>query len=679
MQQKILSQVKIIAFLAFFVFCVAFGLRLYFLEFKQVAHMDEILSIVLSEYNEYGWGKNFEPHKIYTAKQLQHMTLWNDSSLSGALSDVKKLYVNNRDDPHTNLYYSLLRLWHIGFIHTDLKQTFYRGISLNFVFFTCSFVLAFMLYVRLFGFNYFLLYFLALAFLNPASINNTLFMRPYALQEMSFLLLCYVFVRILQSFKNTSFNIPFLDNKDFALKLKKYIKIWSICIIFAFGFCFALRFFTNEIRYAQVVAHNIEINTESNIETKEIHYKIEGKMLFSSFIFRDHSPYIVIEPMPDSMKFTSQVLSPPIHQDKNPRYLQFDSTKDIQKGEIIGNIAYTLHISYKLYVMLVLVYVIGCVLFVCVRLLSYEVLILAICTAFALLSGYFALIFVVMIYFLATLWAYRAKAYKDKLFFATTFIYSLLLSKLLYPNYFSGFVGGRGKEVGDKLSLEYVIENFYQICTQFFDIFTHYLSYSVVIFGLFGLCLACAYALKYRSAILVYFKSDDVGLNPPLIALLFGICALLWAFVVIFVAPYKDLRYIMSIFPLLFLLLNFALVSLYHLLSHSVPQYVRGGGVIIALWFIGSIMPFDKQKIDTLQGYRFTLTKEYKDMVIPQIVLIENSTYYVSLIIPYLPKDLKVMFIESCEDLSSIMSVYDKIDFVVNEKFECALDSYDVK
>lgn len=428
-----------------------------------------------------------------------------------------------------------------------------------------------------------------------------------------------------------------------------------------------------------MVAHNIEINTESNIETKEIHYKIEGKMLFSSSIFRDHSPYIVIEPMLDSMKFTSQVLSPPIHQDKNPRYLQFDSTKDIQKGEIIGNIAYTLHISYKLYVMLVLVYVIGCVLFVCVRLLSYEVLILAICTAFALLSGYFALIFVVMIYFLATLWAYRAKAYKDKLFFATTFIYSLLLSKLLYPNYFSGFVGGRGKEVGDKLSLEYVIENFYQICTQFFDIFTHYLSYSVVIFGLFGLCLACAYALKYRSAILVYFKSDDVGLNPPLIALLFGICALLWAFVVIFVAPYKDLRYIMSIFPLLFLLLNFALVSLYHLLSHSVPQYVRGGGVIIALWCIGSIMPFDKQKIDTLQGYRFTLTKEYKDMVIPQIVLIENSTYYVSLIIPYLPKDLKVMFIESCEDLSSIMSVYDKIDFVVNEKFECALDSYDVK
>ncbi len=106
MQQKILSQVKIIAFLAFFVFCVAFGLRLYFLEFKQVAHMDEILSIVLSEYNEYGWGKNFEPHKIYTAKQLQHMTLWNDSSLSGALSDVKKLYVNNRDDPHTCLLYT---------------------------------------------------------------------------------------------------------------------------------------------------------------------------------------------------------------------------------------------------------------------------------------------------------------------------------------------------------------------------------------------------------------------------------------------------------------------------------------------------------------------------------------------------------------------------------------------
>ena len=89
-------------------------------------------------------------------------------------------------------------------------------------------------------------------------------------------------------------------------------------------------------------------------------------------------------------------------------------------------------------------------------------------------------------------------------------------------------------------------------------------------------------------------------------------------------------------------------------------------------------MPFDKQKIDTLQGYRFTLTKEYKDMVIPQIVLIENSTYYVSLIMPYLPKDLKVMFIESCADLPHLVDSYGAIEWITDREHKCALNHYDV-
>ena len=43
MQKKI----KIIIALAFLIFCVSFSFRIYFLESKQIAHMDEILSIVL--------------------------------------------------------------------------------------------------------------------------------------------------------------------------------------------------------------------------------------------------------------------------------------------------------------------------------------------------------------------------------------------------------------------------------------------------------------------------------------------------------------------------------------------------------------------------------------------------------------------------------------------------------
>ena len=172
---------------------LAITLRINFLEQKLDAHVDEILSIILSEYNEYGWGKVFEENKVITPDEAKSAILWNDSSLSGAFKDVYKLWKNNRDDPHTNFYYTLLRLWHIGYTDTNLQHIFYRGASLNILFFIIGFYFAYRIALR-FQYNYMVLLFLSIAFLNPASINNTLFMRPYALQEMLFLVFCYGFI-----------------------------------------------------------------------------------------------------------------------------------------------------------------------------------------------------------------------------------------------------------------------------------------------------------------------------------------------------------------------------------------------------------------------------------------------------------------------------------------------------
>lgn len=79
-----IAKSKILILGAVAILLVACGLRVYYLQYKDIAHMDEILSIVLAEYNEYGWGKDFETYTIYTAEQMQEMSLWNDSTLKGA-------------------------------------------------------------------------------------------------------------------------------------------------------------------------------------------------------------------------------------------------------------------------------------------------------------------------------------------------------------------------------------------------------------------------------------------------------------------------------------------------------------------------------------------------------------------------------------------------------------------
>lgn len=132
------------------VFLCALWLRIYYMNKKVDLHVDEGLSIVLAEYNKYGWSKYYDEDKVWSANELKKAILWNDASFNGAISDVAKLWNNNRDSPHTNLYYSLLRLWHIGFDSVDIDSIIMRGISLNLIFFAFSFLFAALLGYELF-------------------------------------------------------------------------------------------------------------------------------------------------------------------------------------------------------------------------------------------------------------------------------------------------------------------------------------------------------------------------------------------------------------------------------------------------------------------------------------------------------------------------------------------------
>lgn len=156
----------------------AIFIRFYALNYKDTLENDEIFSIIISNCTEYGWSKNFPINHLYTGKQLKDLFLWNDASLRDAISDIKRLYIYNYDPPHTNLYYSLLRLTFIGVGEFNLTQTILKAGCLNISIFCLGFFLMFKLLQLLFGKKSSLVPFgLFVAFFSTASISNTVYIN----------------------------------------------------------------------------------------------------------------------------------------------------------------------------------------------------------------------------------------------------------------------------------------------------------------------------------------------------------------------------------------------------------------------------------------------------------------------------------------------------------------------
>jgi len=180
------------------VFTFALGVRTCYIFQKQGMHGDETLSLIISSYNTYSWTSNYDEDKIYTGKELKEITFFESGSIIKALKDVIKLRKDNRDPPHTNLYYSFLRLWFAGQQTGDVHRIIVQGCLLNLLFFSLSFFFMYKLLKLLFQDKWLILLSLAVAFWGVGSISNTIFIRPYQLQETLFILFVYLFVFLWQ-------------------------------------------------------------------------------------------------------------------------------------------------------------------------------------------------------------------------------------------------------------------------------------------------------------------------------------------------------------------------------------------------------------------------------------------------------------------------------------------------
>ncbi|MDR1840014.1 MAG: hypothetical protein LBQ93_10585 [Treponema sp.] len=205
------------------IYALALGIRVYWLSQKEGLHVDEGMTIAIACYNDFILRENYEYGKKYTGKELKEASLVSDVSLKDALSDVRNLWKDNRDAPHTNLYYSFLRLSLVGLKTGDVAPIVFRGGFLNLLFFTVSFIFFFLLMRLLFAGSKLLQYAAVFcAFISTAAISNTLFIRPYQIQETLFIMFCYYFVLSLR------WNKHFIHEKKFNFGLVKPLLLVSL-------------------------------------------------------------------------------------------------------------------------------------------------------------------------------------------------------------------------------------------------------------------------------------------------------------------------------------------------------------------------------------------------------------------------------------------------------------------
>ena len=185
---------------------------------KSGFHIDESASVAISTGS---WIPKFENGEFF-GKELKEKVYFDDNSISDLWRDLKELWKNNYGDgaAHPNLYYSLLRAWSFDMKTGDFAWIKSRGIGLNLVFFAFGFYAVFILMTKIFSrHSLFVPLFLAFAFWNSAGVTNSIFIRPYALQEMLllvFTLNCFVF-----------YGLRFTSAKD-AFKTHKFFFAWFI-------------------------------------------------------------------------------------------------------------------------------------------------------------------------------------------------------------------------------------------------------------------------------------------------------------------------------------------------------------------------------------------------------------------------------------------------------------------
>ena len=466
---KLMNSKNSVFFYSIIIFILAFGIRIYWVSQKEGINGDEALSVIISSYNDYGWEWNvdYDHSKIYTGKEVKEITFWDNASIKNTFGDIRKLRLDTRDSPHTNFYYSLLRLSFAGVKTGNLHRIIIQGCILNLILFIISFFFLFLLLIKLFNNNFILAFALFVAFLNTGAISNTLLLRDYQLQETMLIVMSYIFVILYQKIAE-----------------RQKIDSWQNLLLLAF----------------------------------------------------------------------------PI--------------------------------------------------------------------ALVLDSGYFVLIYVLLIFATLIVQSFITKQKKNISFLCSVFFSALVVTGVLYCKYYDGFIGDRGKEALGKLGISGLIQNFSVSFKCYFNLLNTYLFSVLLLFILFMSIIIIIYQNKLK------FKL----IQSEIILLILISLSLVWSFGVIFVAPYKYLRYIVPTFPVMSL---FIVLIIQGIKTNKINYIFVGLILSIFIFNAFSIAKIENINKNVLNEQIFT-----QEPAIPVLVMNQTPWKYGDLV-PYLNDSQNYEFVNS--------------------------------
>lgn len=220
-------------FFLFFLFILF--IYIFLLSNKEDFHLDESTSFILSTYNSYGYSKHFDENILYSSQDIRSMMYGHSDSVSSTFNDIYLLYLDNRDRPHTNFYYSLLRLALFNSSDENLHNLSIRASLLNILISISSFIIFFYISKKLFKTNIAIFTAIILAFLSPAAFSSVLFFRPYHLQSLFFIIGIYIFYNLIELINN---NINFIEAAKKSLIYSFFISLIILTGYFSLFYIF---------------------------------------------------------------------------------------------------------------------------------------------------------------------------------------------------------------------------------------------------------------------------------------------------------------------------------------------------------------------------------------------------------------------------------------------------------
>ena len=213
----------------FLIFIVIFCVRLYAINSRTAFFIDDVFTFISSTPNNLtpegniakkSWDNfiNFENDKYYRAIDVKKSLFGFDPSVKSIVKDLKTMRTANIDRQHTNLYYSIFRIWASGVDGSDMGKMQRCGRYLNLVFFLLSFFFMYKLLSLIKDDKYFISFGLIFAFVSTSSISLNLLIREYALQELFFIVVNYIFLLFYKKIR---------ENQTYKLK---------DIILYSFGF-----------------------------------------------------------------------------------------------------------------------------------------------------------------------------------------------------------------------------------------------------------------------------------------------------------------------------------------------------------------------------------------------------------------------------------------------------------